>query len=220
MKKKPGIIFTGKYWFLFPVHWEIGDFEHYLRILEEFLSEYKQNFETNVSSTAATLGKEEKEQYLEHSAELYSTFGKDFPRILRYSSFTFLYSLVEANLENICNYLEPSCGPALKESSDRGIERSKKYLKNVIKIKFPDTTSEWNEIKNYKYIRNCIVHNQGVLTNWSKSVTIKAYINCTQNVEVYNDNDLEKIELKQGFCEKAAKVISAFFKDLYDKLTA
>jgi hypothetical protein len=206
-----------QYWlFMLPIQMEVDSFRNYLTVMEDFLQKYSQDFQKKVSKHLNELGKDQQTVYVEWHADELETIEKDFPRILRYSCFTLLYSLVETNLEKICNYVRSSMSLALapKDLVGKGVERSRVYLKEVANVEFPDSTSEWNEIKNYNLVRNSIVHRQGILTDSEDSRKIEKYISSKKNLEVYNDGHLEKIEIKQGFCEEAANIILSFFQEL------
>jgi len=210
------------YFLLFPVQMEVDLFNNYLTVMEKFLKEYSQDFQKEIGEHLEKLSRTEKQEYLVYHADEYETIEKDFPRVLRYSCFTLLYSLLETNLEHICDFVKSNKSLALapRDLAGKGIERSRIYLKKVANVEFPDSTSEWNEIKNYNRIRNCIVHRQGILIDSEDSRKVEEYIGSKENLEVFNDGHLEKIEIKQGFCEEATKVVLIFFKQLCDGLPA
>lgn len=88
-----------------------------------------------------------------------------YPEVVRASLFTTAYGVFENFLNAICKqshsqgYVE---GVALKDLRGEGIQRARLYLTKVAKISLPGTP-EWNDLNDYRLLRNALVHAQGSL---------------------------------------------------------
>jgi len=149
-----------------------------------------------------------------------------FSNILRRSFFVAIYSLIEAQLNAICHDQERAKG---LESSvedltepDKGIGRARKYLVNEARIRFPDSP-EWNKLRGYQKLRNCIIHNEGRLGSGHKNhERARKYLK-----EEFIPQHYPKLEWKQfddeiifhkGFCEEVLQVSRRFFTKLFAAL--
>jgi len=148
-----------------------------------------------------------------------------FPNILRRSFFVAIYSLIEAQLNEICYEQErtkelPWPLEKVKKAPDRSIQRAKVYLMDVAKIRFPES-SEWEELMKYKKLRNCIVHNEGRLEGLPKKYEevkeeLKQYISGNPNLALKPHDD--EIIFHKGFCEEVLQVSRRFFTKLFAAL--
>ena len=48
---------------------------------------------------------------------------------------------------------------------DGELSRTKKYIKRLCKLNFPDQSKEWQFIQNIRCVRNCLIHDEGCPTN-------------------------------------------------------
>jgi len=149
-----------------------------------------------------------------------------FPNMLRRSFFVAIYSLIERQLNGICREQERSKGlpkqlEKVDKPPDQSIRRADKYLTDVAKIRFPES-SEWEELLKYQKLRNCIVHNEGKLEGMRKredKAELKQYIEDSHGflaLSSYGD----EIIFRKGFCEKVLQVSRRFFTDLFAALTS
>jgi hypothetical protein len=172
---------------------EIHFFKDYLETLEEFLrtevSTLTQNLET------LDLGYEplpeqrdgardeddyeaEHEEYYEPSPRQVEDQLRDrldeidgFANLLRSSFFVSLYSFLESRLKKECQSRKSAhIAATLSDISGHKneLDRFKKYFAEVLQIYFPGDTTQWQEIQNYRVLRNCIVHTRGTLSDFKK----------------------------------------------------
>ena len=88
-----------------------------------------------------------------------------FPRTLRYSYITIIYSHVETKLTEICNLIRENNNLSLRLSHLSGslIEKSKRYISSY--ASFSLSTIDWSVIDELTKVRNCIVHCNGNILN-------------------------------------------------------
>jgi len=138
-----------------------------------------------------------------------------FPTILRQSFFVATYSLAEGKLDEMCRSVQKSKSlqRSLSDMSGKGIQRARKYLKKEAGITFPDSLKPiWEELNNYRKLRNCFVHNQGYLTSNDDGKYLREhYLPSHQQFLRLEDDE---ISLREGLCEEVIKTIRTFFEEL------
>jgi hypothetical protein len=150
-------------------------FSDYLGTIVTFL-EYerkKHNQSIDEINKKIDLGEIELPDDIEQMA---SALGKDyydrlqsiseFENILFTSFFVTIYFFLESELTRHCRNLEKQNLEVLSLSdiTGSGIQRAITYLVKVQHIEFSlGKSPEWEKIQNYNILRNCIVHNQGLL---------------------------------------------------------
>jgi hypothetical protein len=129
----------------------------------------------------------------------------DFANLLRSSFFVSLYSFLESRLMKECQS-RTGADVTLSLSDIRGLERIKKYFKKV-QIYFPSDTTQWQEIQNYKVLRNCIVHTRGRLSDFGNAKQLEKYIRRKSGLHISGD----EIFLNAAFCSEAFETVKGFF---------
>jgi len=151
-----------------------------------------------------------------------------FPNMLRRSFFVAIYSLIEAQLNAICHDQERTKGLQLSvedsTNSDKSIGRARKYLVKEAKICFPDSP-EWNKLRDYQKLRNCIVHNEGRLESGHKKHDrarryLKEQFIPQHHPRLEWKQSDDEIVFRKGFCEEVLQVSHRFFTDLFAALTS
>ncbi len=111
-------------------------------------------------------------------------FKEYFPNLQRRSALITLFSFFEHQLDDLCIRFSNIGKVAVKfdvfQCKDTGIDRSTKYIKEVVGLTLDHGRGPWNEIKNIQSIRNILVHNDGKLKDEDKDkdkVTKKDKVN-------------------------------------------
>ena len=138
-----------------------------------------------------------------------------FAHILRRSFFVSLYAFLESQLAKECEDRKGD-DVLLRLSDLRGdvIHRVKTYMVKVLRISFPSTSPEWQRIRCYRILRNCIVHNEGRLDerfDQNDAKSLKDYIDDTSTLSL---SDVTVV-LSKDFCEEALQTVERFFRLLY-----
>jgi hypothetical protein len=124
----------------------------------------------------------------------YSEFELDmingFADVLRKSFFVNLYSFWEAQLFPLCHFLksyDEKNMPVIGKVDEFGPDEAKPFLKE---IKFPLNSVIWNEINNYRRLRNCIVHHDGKLDGVKDEQKLKAFIRAKNSLVSLTGEDV------------------------------
>ena len=137
-----------------------------------------------------------------------------------HSSLVSLYSLLEKNLNQICDQVKKDVGFNIGLEDFAGqniIKTSKVYLAKLVKIDFDKIDKEWIEITNYQKIRNLIVHQNSQLksieTNHENQKLIRSF-----DIEI--DNATHNFYIRNRIViDKFLKIIEKFIFEILDQLS-
>lgn len=155
---------------------EFGEFRDYLNLMESLFSQEKekaqQSFNINSLEEEAKSAGEDHRDYshflMSEKHREISLISYDFPNGFRASFLTQLFSFLEFELRNVCDYHSNKHSHYFSISDLKGgsdIEKAKLYLKKAAKVDFDKLNPEWEFIKNIAIIRNLIIHHQGLISN-------------------------------------------------------
>lgn len=211
---------------------EIHFFKDYLETLEEFLGTEAQHLAQSLETL--DLGYEplaeernrardeddyeaEYEHYYEPSPreveeqlrERLNDIG-DFANLLRSSFFVSLYSFLESRLIKECESRKGADVQRSLSKGDNDLEKFQNYFADVLQIYFPGDTPQWQEIQNYRDLRNCIVHNHGKLAGLRKSSADRLckYIRGKEDLLSISGDE---VFLNAAFCSEAFETVKRFF---------
>lgn len=136
-----------------------------------------------------------------------------FPSIQRRAEVIVSYSVLEHQMQQICESIETELDSLikLKDLASNGIiDQCQKYLEKVALVPFPKKEAAWKEILFIQQIRNSLVHADGVVKTGNKA--LRGYINQNKYLDISNDN---KVVLLSGFTVYCVDVYCHFLTDLY-----
>lgn len=142
--------------------------------------------------------------------EMYESFSNLFLKSFLISLYTFL----EANLAERCRTIEKkhSYSLSLRDLSGTGINQSMNYLIKVHHINYALAKStEWEEIQNIRRLRNCIVHNGGILSENAER-QLEDFIRNESTIQVQKDT--KNIILSKQFCDQAIRLLEQFLHNI------
>ncbi|WP_045524384.1 hypothetical protein [Neobacillus niacini] len=185
----------------------IDDFLDYLDELDDKINKEKITLETN----AEGLSKEDQLGFWFDFADEHDKYEKIFPAILRKSIFTSLFSYFEHQLFNMCKDKEK-----LKSIKNvYGLDKAKEYLSKIENLGEIFKGREWNIIKQYSQVRNCIVHAGGIIylmSNDGEQQSVRNFIKATKGI-IINQGDV--IELETNFCKEFGSVAGDFLEIIH-----
>jgi hypothetical protein len=130
-----------------------------------------------------------------------------YPNILWSSIFLTAYAILESSLDLLSDYYfrSKNLNISPKDLKDRGITRSKKYLTKLVGLKFPDNTRDWDSINEVAYIRHCLIHANGIVSQTNDNEKIYSVVKKYPEVKVENDHIIitkDFVSLFAAWCEK------------------
>lgn len=108
------------------------------------------------------------------------------PNLFRRSLFIAAYALLEFHLQQLAKECEErdKLPISVGELHGQGIERSRIYLKKIAAMPFPDTSSEWQEIKWFAALRNLLVHRFGRADDDTRDTKLRAWIESCPHLDL------------------------------------
>jgi hypothetical protein len=196
----------------------------------DYIKEYRQKFgeiiiseKTELENKLKELEKEEEEiqnMYQDNIIDDYSKIEHIFEESFCYSLTVMIYTLLEKNINKICNWMQhfKSLDSKLNEIDGQGIERAKNYLKKVVKIQIDENDKIF--LDKINTIRNALAHVNGDIRDIDNERKIKKLKQFSKKIPGYSLNKNEtKIELNLEFIDYCINNSLILFKNLFDELT-
>jgi hypothetical protein len=139
--------------------------EHYSEMVETFLASEAAALEARVVAGMNEHPPSDRQDYFEAFLDDILEVSEDLPSLLRFSLVTALDSAVEQLLVCSCQSYAKLMGLTLAQGDIRGstLERTRRYLKEIVRVPFPDHTQDWVHILRFRDLRNAIVHRDGTV---------------------------------------------------------
>lgn len=199
---------------------DLENIREHCDLMESSLKKELKDFRKRVDEQAEKLSSEEKTEFYEWYSDDYWKLTDVFPNIQRNSMLIMAFSFFENKLKSICKKLKPyaDCNIWLNDLYGDDIDRVKIYLKEIIKINFPNDDKNWEEISNIRYIRNLVVHNGGKLEKerCKEYKKLKNYIG--KNRKLLKLDKHEKIVYKKEFIPHILSTLRNFFSTLLSEI--
>jgi hypothetical protein len=148
-----------------------------------------------------------------HLEEIFKYY---FPNLHRRSTLIILFSFLEHQIDQLCELYAHTQKLNILHTDlkDKGIDRSRRYLKKVILLLLDDNSIVWQEIKRIQKVRNAIVHNDGKLVD---NDTIK-YVNTAHYLaranESYYNFEIDEINILDGYLTHVLQTIDSYCSEL------
>ncbi len=176
-------------------------FKDYINFMEEFLEAEKNKQEENLRKIDSAV---DPNDLIVLDRRILFALTDEFAGILRRSFFISLFSFFENRLIN-----EYRSGRNSEYDTHGELQRAINYFTKDSQIVFPNGVPD--VIQNYRIIRNCIVHAQGMLNEMKPAKDKQKLLNYLQK-DTHVFLSKEKIRLKAGFCEEALQNIEVFLR--------
>lgn len=139
----------------------------------------------------------------------------EYSDLFRKSFFVSLCSYLESRLNNECELRKqeyPEIKVTFRDIKGTGIKRARTYLVKVLGSNFPfATNTHWEEIQWFMKLRNCIVHNESIVTN---DVKLQEYIEKNQYLTCGPLFGEDYLMIYKGFCNTVLSTMQAFLRSL------
>lgn len=193
----------------------LDELKKYLDITEKYLQKAKAEFEAWSDERVKELPAEQRQEFYDFYYDEYWQYAEKFPRILRNSFLVATISLLEYELNVICNRLKKKHDIRINLSDLKGdtLERTRKYCQNA-GLELPDNNTTWQDIKHYYKVRNCIVHTNGLVMELQHKdrKELIPYLNSRRIIS--QDTIKQEIALTKQFCEEVIETIQTFLVEL------
>lgn len=201
---------------------EVANFYRYLESMESNLDSMAQQTSIEVQNIKQEI--RESGESVERRKELLELLGETsriegFANLMRQSFFVSLYAFLELWLLRECRIegkRREDVKLSLSDLRGTGIEKGKVYLSKVLGLQFSfGTSSEWEKIKKYKLLRNCIVHRQGSLTGLSNlevNRSLEQFVKDEEGLSLHSTGS--QVVVKHEFCAEAMLVIHKFLTQI------
>jgi hypothetical protein len=145
-------------------------------------------------------------------------FEEVLPMLVGYSFAMMLFAELEFRINGICREVKERENVLLKVSDFKGdlIERFSKFL--IIGNKPQLEKSEKTAINDFIVVRNCIVHNNGFLSNFSKSEKLRNIAKSKLHIKIVGRGENARIKVLSGFLYSRIEFFIGMFRRLFEAL--
>ena len=193
------------------IHLQVETFAEYLDAIAPALDSQRAALEARLQLQAQGLDEEQRQELYEHHGDHWHNLAVGFPARFFNSFLIAFCSWVESELDGLSQMYERTNPDAMRlnEVAEKGLKRSRLYLKRVVGVQFPDAGPEWATLQALYRIRNQIAHADGAsrrLAN-NEQVLLLRY-GCEGH------DGVQRIALNESFCRMALEAARQFFADL------
>jgi len=190
----------------------------YLSRMEDYLQKATEQFEARISRQKKTLTPEQLSEFEIDDVEEYAYYYDEFPKILRNHLLVSAYSLFEYDMKAICRSIKDKQNIRISLSDLKGnlLEQVKLYWR-LANLDLPCDQDTWEEISKYCKVRNCIVHDSGLIKRDDKDlITYVQGKGLIKKRVVIFDKDAEpEVGLTKKFCEEVVETMQNFIDAAY-----
>lgn len=140
-----------------------------------------------------------------------------YPNYLWRGAFLTLYFFLEDKLIELCTALRKQFDHKLRvqDLKDSGITAAKTYIEKVCGLPVPTNSVEWQALKKYNLVRNCLVHNGGAIPldriAEQKYKELADYCSATDGLELLSGYI---VQVKEEFAMSVLETIGGFMNKL------
>ena len=137
----------------------------------------------------------------------------EFGEILRIAFIVTLVILLEQDIRKYCDEFKEQLHLEIGWKDFRGaaLDRFKLFINKLVKLKLSISNTIWKDLHSMVAIRNCLVHADGCLENFSEANKVKDFARRYNSLKI-QDNFLQ-ISLRT--CEDCLKIVKNFVEAIY-----
>jgi hypothetical protein len=195
--------------------YRLDELKKYLDVTEKYLQKAKAEFEARSDEQIKELPDEKRQEFYDFYQDDYWQYAEKFPRILRNSLLVSAISLLEYEINVICESLKKKQDIRINLNDLRGdaLERTRKYFQNA-GLELPFNNHIWREINHYYKVRNCIVHTNGLIMELQYKDRKDLIPYLTRKGIISEDTIKKEIALTTQFCKEVIETIQVFLVEL------
>jgi hypothetical protein len=135
--------------------------------------------------------------------------------ILRKSIIISIVILLESEIDTYCRDFKRYKKLSIGYNDFKGdlLDKFKIFSSRLLQSDFNFQGTLWQDILGLYEIRNSLIHNNGLLTDFGKRKTIERFISRNKSFEI---DDNERICISHKACLDSVKIVETFFNELTD----
>ena len=127
-----------------------------------------------------------------------------------------LYADTEDSLLALCRgYATARSEAEVENMNCWGIAEAKAFLKNEVGVAVPDQSGAWQELMEFKRLRDCLAHRNGALSDNEKCGSLGRYVARRPDLRVGRH---DKVTIDREYVECVLEAATEFFGSLQGKL--
>jgi len=141
-------------------------------------------------------------------------FAEQFPRLLHVGTIISTIIFLEQVLNDFAGNLQKieKLNLALRDLNGPLIERFRKYCVHIAKLPFSISDQDWESLRGVLEIRNCLTHSDGMLAEFQKASTIRAFIRHHNTPRI----EEERLVVDEQTSLKVLKIVKAFTDGIHE----
>jgi len=202
--------YTPDEWSNFNFFGNLTEIDYQLQEIKDFLKEFQKYIE--VTNVHLKEGK-----FIGYDQETLESMKVNFEYshgdILRKSTIISLYIMLELELGKFCQIFKKHSKSKLSLGDFKGdiLEGFKKYAVKVMNLNFDFNSQVWQYIVGIHELRNCLVHNGGVIEDYNKKAVIEDFVRRNLKFDV---RDERWLEITFAGCDEAIDKVDEFFNEI------
>jgi len=164
---------------------------------------------------------EEGEIFYQHDYEPRKVATYELKETICFTSIGFLFTQFETKIIELANLTAVIFHSEIEyehysnkcRKKNKGINKAKNFIIDIAKIDISDIESSWSKIKQFQYLRNCIIHRNGRV---NKDSSIIQFAQSTTNLNYHVPSD--RIQIKKEFVEEFINILFNYLEQLVKKL--
>jgi hypothetical protein len=208
-----------------------------VRLQIELLRNHVEGVETQIDALVTAYERDRVATYVEHDDDGYpiiileehrgieappnhleEIFMYYFPNLHRRSTLIVLFSFLESQVDQLCKLFtdRQQLDILHTDLKDKGLDRSRRYLRKVIRLPLDDNSTVWQEIKWIQKVRNVVVHNDAKLVD----ADVTRYVSRTPLLSLSSESpypqDIDEINMLGGYLAHVLEMIDLYCRELHD----
>lgn len=195
----------------------LEEFRSYTLQLEQKFDTDKQSVEESYHEAINLIEHDEENDAHEYFGEMYQEIDSVNVPLFRSSTVVTMYSFLESSMNKLCRslYKLKNYNIDLSELRGEGIVRAKSYLINFAGADFDVLNGDWSKLVALNLVRNCLVHNEGIINGSRSENKLKNTVDSTAGIY---SNHYSEIIIEREYIDNCIDVIESFLLDLYNQL--
>lgn len=183
---------------------QLEDLEDFLIDIGKFIEEIKNRLSSKKLSTVPINELETSKDYYEY------TFGE----IHRKSFIVTLCIFLELEIGIYCKEFQKQLRLDISWTDFKGsvLDRFRVFVNKLLKLKLNLSNTTQQDLQGIISLRNCIVHSNGCLENFSDAGKIRAFSNRYNSLIIDNN----RVEISLKICQECVGIIRNFIELIYD----